>query len=44
MKRILQESPVKGYQLFRYQKQNPDGSLVILPNYYIRHDGKLRMA
>jgi integrase len=39
MKRILEESPVKGYQLFRYEKQSSEGTAVILPKYYIRHDG-----
>jgi integrase len=40
MKRILEDSPVRGYQLFRWQKQKPDGSVVILPNYYIRRGQK----
>ncbi|HXW14064.1 MAG TPA: site-specific integrase [Terriglobia bacterium] len=39
MKRILEASPVKGYQLFRYLKEKPDGSRVVLPNYYVRHGG-----
>ncbi|HTX37640.1 MAG TPA: site-specific integrase [Bryobacteraceae bacterium] len=40
MKRILEESPVKGYQLYRWEKRKSDGTVMILPNYYIRHDGK----
>lgn len=40
MRRILEESPVTGYQLFRYEKRKPDGTTTILPNYYIRHNGK----
>jgi hypothetical protein len=40
MKRILEDSPVMGYQLFRWQKQKPDGSVVILPNYHIRSGQK----
>jgi len=40
MKRILEDSPARGYQLFRWQKQKPDGSVVILPNYYIRRGQK----
>ena len=40
MRRILEDSPVKGYQLFRYQKRRADGTTIILPNYYIRYQGK----
>lgn len=37
MKRLLEGSPVKGYQLFRFQGKRKDGTPVIYPNYYIRH-------
>jgi integrase len=40
MRRILEDSPVTGYQLFRFEGTRADGSSVIYPNYYIRHDGK----
>ena len=40
MKRILEDSPVTGYQLYRWAKTKPDGTTVILPNYYIRHGAK----
>lgn len=40
MKRIQADSPVKGYQLFRYEKRKADGTTVVLPNFYIRHLGK----
>lgn len=40
MKRILEDSPVKGYQLFRYEKIKADGTVSILPNFYIRRGGK----
>jgi hypothetical protein len=40
VKRIMEESPVDGYQLFRYSKLKADGTAVILPNYYIRHGGR----
>ena len=40
MKRIMDQSPVAGYQLFRYVKRKPDGTTIILPNYYVRHEGK----
>jgi hypothetical protein len=40
MKRILSDSPVKGYQLFRFEKKKADGSAVMLPNFYIRHGDK----
>ena len=40
MKRILSDSPVKGYQLFRFEKKKADGSSVTLPNWYIRHGDK----
>jgi hypothetical protein len=39
MRRILEHSPVKGDQLFRFEKRKPDGTTINLPNYYIRHDG-----
>jgi len=37
MKRLLEQSPVKGYQLFRYQGKRIDGTPVTYPNYYIRY-------
>lgn len=40
VKRILEESPVKGYQLYRWEKRKPDGSVTVLPNFYVRHNGK----
>jgi integrase len=40
MKRILEESPVTGYQLFRFQGKRSDGSPVLYPKYYVRHAGK----
>jgi hypothetical protein len=40
MKRIMEASPVDGYQLFRYAKVKPDGTTVVLPHYYVRHGGK----
>jgi integrase len=40
MKRILEDSPVVGYQLFRFQGKRADGTPVTYPNYYIRHAGK----
>lgn len=40
MKRILEKSPVVGYQLFRFQATRADGTTVVYPKYYIRHDGK----
>jgi hypothetical protein len=36
MKRLMEPSPVKGYQLFRYQGTRADGTSVTYPNYYIR--------
>lgn len=39
MKRILEESPVTGYQLFRFEGKRADGAPVVYPNYYIRHNG-----
>jgi hypothetical protein len=40
MKRILEVSPVVGYQLFRFEGKRRDGTPVLYPKYYIRHDGK----
>jgi len=40
MKRVLENSPVKGYQLFRWKKTKADGTDAVLPKYYIRHGGK----
>jgi len=40
MKRLLEKSPVKGYQLFRHQGVKKDGTPVIYPNYYIRYAGR----
>jgi integrase len=40
VKRILEQSPVIGYQLFRFQSKRADGTPVIYPNYYVRHAGK----
>jgi integrase len=40
MKRILEESPVVGYQLFRFEGKRNDGTAVIYPKFYIRHAGK----
>jgi hypothetical protein len=40
MRRLLEDSPVKGYQLYRWEKRKPDGTAVVLPKYYIRHGGK----
>jgi integrase len=39
VKRILEESPVTGYQLFRFEGKRADGTSVIYPN-YLRHAGK----
>lgn len=33
----MEESPVKGYKLFRFEKTKADGTTTILPNYYIRY-------
>ena len=44
MKRILEASPVVGYQLFRYQGKRADGTQVVYPNYYIRHAGRTTCA
>lgn len=40
MKRIMEESPVAGYKLFRFQGRRADGTQVVYPNYYVRHDGR----
>lgn len=40
MKRILEDSPVVGYQLFRFEGKRQDGTPILYPNYYIRHAGK----
>jgi hypothetical protein len=40
VKRIMEESPVDGYQLFRYAKLKPDGTTSIVPSFYIRHGRK----
>ena len=40
MKRIMEKSPVVGYQLFRWEKQKVDGTTVTLAKYYVRHLGK----
>jgi len=40
MKRIMEDSPVKGYQLFRFVKRRPDGVEIVLPKYYVRHRAK----
>ena len=40
MKRILEDSPVTGYQLFRFQSKRADGTPVTYPKYYIRHGHK----
>ena len=40
MRRILETTPVTGYQLFRYEKRKADGTTAILPNYYVRRNGK----
>jgi integrase len=40
VKRILEDSPVVGYQLFRFQDTRADGSSVLYPKYYVRHAGK----
>jgi integrase len=40
MKRVFSESTVKGYQLFRYQGRRADGSPVVYPVFYIRHNSK----
>ena len=40
MKRILENSPVVGYQLFRFEGKRADGTRVLYPKYYIRHAGK----
>ena len=39
-RRILEKSPVVGYQLYRQVGKRPDGTTVVYPNYYIRHAGK----
>ena len=40
MKRILEGSPVVGYQLFRFLDKRADGTTVLYPKYYVRHAGK----
>jgi len=40
MKRILEVSPVVGYQLFRFEGKRKDGSPILYPNYYVRYAGK----
>jgi hypothetical protein len=40
VKRILEDSPVRGYQLFRYARVMEDGTTVVSPVYYIRHRDK----
>jgi len=40
MKRVMESSPVDGYQLFRFVKLKADGTTSILPKYYFRHGGK----
>lgn len=40
MKRILEDSPVTGYQLFRFEDKRADGTPIVYPKYYIRHAGK----
>jgi len=40
MKRILEESPVVGYQLFRFQGRRADGTPILYPKFYIRHGKK----
>ena len=40
MKRILEDSPVVGYQLFRFEGKRADGTRVLYPKYYVRHRGK----
>jgi integrase len=40
MKRILEESPVTGYQLFRFEGKRSDGTPIVYPKYYIRHGAK----
>ena len=39
MKRLIEDSPVVGYQLFRYEGKRADGTPVVYPQYYIRHNG-----
>ena len=36
MKRILEQSQIKGRRLFRYPDRRADASVVLYPNYYIR--------
>jgi hypothetical protein len=40
MRRILEDSPVVGYQLFRFEGKRRDGTPIVYPNYYIRYAGK----
>jgi integrase len=40
MKRLMEKSPVVGYQLFRWEKRKADGGTATLAKYYVRHLGK----
>jgi len=40
MKRIMEKSPVVGYQLFHWEKRKVDGMTGTLAKYYVRHLGK----
>jgi len=40
MKRLLENSPVSGYQLFRFENKRADGTSIIYPNFYVRRHGK----
>jgi integrase len=40
LKRILEKSPVVGYQLFRFEGKRKDGTPVLYPTYYVRHAGQ----
>jgi len=40
MKRILENSPVVGYHLFRFEGKRTDGTRVLYPKHYVRHAGK----
>jgi integrase len=39
MKRVLETSPVTGYQLFRFEGKRSNGTAIVYPNYYIRQPG-----
>jgi hypothetical protein len=39
MKRVLESSPVTGYQLYRIEKLKADGTPTLLKTYYVRHRG-----